>query len=285
MLVVVVEHERPDAQVRVLRDGHQRGNRAELVAEVVGHRDRREAEVLGLADLLEPVLARRGVRHLDAEPELPWMRQPLPPRRCVSNEATCGSCAWTSRRTRCCAPVGTSATRAAAVRPNVTRTRRSSRRGRPMRFQPSISRNRRCSAPGRPAAYRRNLPSRHTRNAMPFASRSASPIPPAKLRPGCPARSTYVITPLASFPRTAFDRSSPAASDTSRRRCSSSASMNASPVSPRIVLGAPSPRISTTAYGPISAGASPDGRIDMKPPAVAATERRPRPSFSNVATT
>ena len=62
MLVVVVEHERADAQRRRVRGRHRdRGHRRELVAEVVGHEQRRVAEVLELARLVAPRRRRRRV--------------------------------------------------------------------------------------------------------------------------------------------------------------------------------------------------------------------------------
>ena len=70
MLVVVVEHERADAQRRGVRGCHRdRGQRRELLAEVVGHEQRREAEVFELAGLVAPRRRRLHLAHLHAEPE------------------------------------------------------------------------------------------------------------------------------------------------------------------------------------------------------------------------
>ena len=70
MLVVVVEHERTDAQRRGVRGRHRdRGQRRELLAEVVGHEQRREAEVFELAGLVAPLRRRTDLRDLHAEPE------------------------------------------------------------------------------------------------------------------------------------------------------------------------------------------------------------------------
>ena len=60
MLVVVVEHQRADPQRRRVRGRHRdRGHRRELVAEVVGHEQRRVAEVFELARLVAPRARRR----------------------------------------------------------------------------------------------------------------------------------------------------------------------------------------------------------------------------------
>ena len=55
VLVVVVEHERADPQRRGVRGRHRdRGQRRELLAEVVGHEQRRVPEVFELARLVAP---------------------------------------------------------------------------------------------------------------------------------------------------------------------------------------------------------------------------------------
>ena len=77
MLVVVVEHEGADAQVFGGRGRrHQRRHRGELLAEVVGHRERRVAEVLDLAGQLDPPLG--VVRRGDLDPEAERTRPRIP---------------------------------------------------------------------------------------------------------------------------------------------------------------------------------------------------------------
>ena len=70
VLVVVVPHERADAQVGGRVGGrHQRRHRRELVAEVVGHRQHRVAVGLGAAASSTHSARAAGLRRLDAEAE------------------------------------------------------------------------------------------------------------------------------------------------------------------------------------------------------------------------
>ena len=70
VLVVVVEHERADLQRRGVRGRHRdRRHRRQLLAEVVGHEQRRVPEVFELARLVAPRRRRRRVRDLHSESE------------------------------------------------------------------------------------------------------------------------------------------------------------------------------------------------------------------------
>ena len=72
MLVVVVVHQRADAQLRGrVGCGHQGGYGRQLIAEVIGHEQRREAEVFRLLGLLGPSGRGGGGGELKSEPECP----------------------------------------------------------------------------------------------------------------------------------------------------------------------------------------------------------------------
>ncbi len=106
MLVVVVEHEGADAQVLGRRGGgHQRRHRGELLGEVVGHRERRVAEILDLAGQLDPTLGvvrrrRPGSRSGTAASADRSARSPpatLAGRRCTVSLVTMRAITWICR--------------------------------------------------------------------------------------------------------------------------------------------------------------------------------------------
>ena len=111
MLVVVVEHERPDAQRRRVRGRHRdRGQRREFVAEVIGHEERRVAEVFDLAGLVAPVghglVPARPAPRTGTCDRAPWRRhyqarpvEPQPPSpRAVSSRSSTSSHSTASTR-------------------------------------------------------------------------------------------------------------------------------------------------------------------------------------------
>ena len=69
MAEVIVEHDRAESDARSDRGrGHQRGQRRELFAEVVGHDQRVEAEVFGTAGEVLPLAQRAPkIHHAEAE--------------------------------------------------------------------------------------------------------------------------------------------------------------------------------------------------------------------------
>jgi hypothetical protein len=93
VLVVVVEHERTDAQRRRGVGGTLQGrHRGELVGEVVGHRQRAVAERFDLACQLHPLVPAADGGALDAEAERTWMRHGVPPYATASSVVSVELC-------------------------------------------------------------------------------------------------------------------------------------------------------------------------------------------------